>query len=149
MVSSKRTWAETRSNLERLLYSLIMQKNSWRLVSILGALTAFGSLSVDMYLPSFPTLERELHTTSSAVQFSLAAFFIGMALGQAVYGPLADRFGRKRPLYVGIVLYVIASLGCAAAQNIETLIALRFVQAIGGCAGIVIARAMVDRKSVV
>ncbi len=121
----------------------IMQKISWRLVSILGALTAFGSLSVDMYLPSFPTLERELHTTSSAVQFSLAAFFIGMALGQAIYGPLADRFGRKPPLYVGIVLYVFASLGCAAAQNIETLIALRFVQAIGGCAGIVIARAMV------
>ncbi|NOT59754.1 MAG: multidrug effflux MFS transporter [Acidobacteria bacterium] len=120
-----------------------MQKISWRLVSILGALTAFGSLSVDMYLPSFPTLERELHTTSSAVQFSLAAFFIGMALGQAIYGPLADRYGRKRPLYVGIVLYVFASLGCAAAQNIETLIALRFVQAIGGCAGIVIARAMV------
>ena len=120
-----------------------MQKISWRLVLILGALTAFGSLSVDMYLPSFPTLERELHTTSSAVQFSLAAFFIGMALGQAIYGPLADRFGRKRPLYVGIVLYVIASLGCAAAENIETLIALRFVQAIGGCAGIVIARAMV------
>lgn len=120
-----------------------MQKISWRLVSILGALTAFGSLSVDMYLPSFPTLEREFQTTSSAVQLSLAAFFVGMALGQAIYGPLADRFGRKRPLYAGIVLYVVASLGCAAARNIETLIAWRFVQAVGGCAGLVIARAMV------
>lgn len=120
-----------------------MSKVSWRLVSILGALTAFASLSIDMYLPSFPTLERDLRASSSAVQFSLAAFFVGMALGQALYGPLADRFGRKRPLYAGISLYVLASVGCAFAPNIETLIALRFVQAVGGCAGIVIARAMV------
>lgn len=114
-----------------------------RLVLILGALTAFASLSIDMYLPSFPALEKDLRASSSAVQFSLAAFFIGMALGQALYGPVADRFGRKRPLYVGISLYVLASVGCAMAPNIETLIALRFVQAVGGCAGIVIARAMV------
>jgi DHA1 family bicyclomycin/chloramphenicol resistance-like MFS transporter len=114
-----------------------------RLVLILGALTAFASLSIDMYLPSFPTLEKDLSASSSAVQFSLAAFFVGMALGQALYGPIADRFGRKRPLYAGISLYVLASVGCALAPNIETLIALRFVQAVGGCAGIVIARAMV------
>jgi DHA1 family bicyclomycin/chloramphenicol resistance-like MFS transporter len=120
-----------------------MDKVSWRLVSILGALTAFGSLSIDMYLPSFPTLEKELHASGSAVQFSLAAFFIGLALGQAFYGPLADRFGRKRPLYFGVALYVLASVGCALAPNIENLIAWRFVQAVGGCAGIVIARAMV------
>lgn len=116
---------------------------SVKLILILGALTAFASLSIDMYLPGFPTLEKELHTNSSSVQFSLASFFVGMALGQAFYGPLADRFGRKRPLYAGISLYVLASLGCALAPNIETLIALRFVQAVGGCAGIVIARAMV------
>ncbi|MBI1765493.1 MAG: multidrug effflux MFS transporter [Acidobacteria bacterium] len=120
-----------------------MNKVSWRLVSILGALTAFGSLSIDMYLPSFPTLEKELRASGSAVQFSLAAFFIGLALGQAFYGPLADRFGRKRPLYFGVALYVVASVGCALAPNIESLIAWRFVQAVGGCAGIVIARAMV------
>lgn len=120
-----------------------MNKISGRLVAILGALTAFGSLSIDMYLPSFPTLERELHASGSAVQFSLAAFFIGLALGQALYGPLADRFGRKRPLYFGVALYVVASVGCALAPNIESLIAWRFVQAVGGCAGIVIARAMV------
>lgn len=120
-----------------------MTKIPVRLVLILGALTAFASLSIDMYLPSFPTLEKDLQATSSAVQFSLAAFFVGMALGQALYGPLADRFGRKRPLYAGISLYVLASVGCALAPNIETLIGLRFVQAVGGCAGIVIARAMV------
>lgn len=120
-----------------------MKKIPVRLVLILGALTAFASLSIDMYLPSFPTLEVDLRASASAVQFSLAAFFIGMALGQAFYGPLADRFGRKRPLYAGLALYVLASIGCALATNIETLIALRFVQAVGGCAGIVIARAMV------
>lgn len=120
-----------------------MIKIPTRLVLILGALTAFAPLSIDMYLPSFPTLEKDLSATSSAVQFSLAAFFIGLALGQAFYGPLADRFGRKRPLYAGLTLYVLASIGCALAPNIETLIALRFVQAVGGCAGIVIARAMV------
>lgn len=120
-----------------------MTKIPVRLVLILGALTAFASLSIDMYLPSFPTLEEDLQATSSAVQFSLAAFFVGMALGQALYGPLADRFGRKRPLYAGISLYVLASVGCALAPNIETLIGLRFVQAVGGCAGIVVARAMV------
>ncbi len=120
-----------------------MKNISVRLVLILGALTAFASLSIDMYLPSFPMLEKDLHASSSSVQFSLAAFFIGMAVGQALYGPIADRFGRKRPLYAGISLYVLASLGCAFAPNIETLIALRFVQALGGCAGIVIARAMV------
>jgi len=120
-----------------------MKKIPLRLVLILGALTAFASLSIDMYLPSFPTLEKDLHASSSAVQFSLAAFFVGMALGQAFYGPMADRFGRKRPLYAGISLYVLASLGCALAPNIGTLIALRFVQAVGGCAGIIIARAMV------
>lgn len=120
-----------------------MKKISVKLVLILGALTAFASLSIDMYLPSFPTLERDLRASSSAVQYSLAAFFVGMALGQALYGPLADRFGRKRPLYAGISLYVLASVGCALAPNVETLIVLRFVQALGGCAGIVIARAMV------
>ena len=120
-----------------------MKNISVRLVLILGALTAFAPLSIDMYLPSFPTLETDLRASSAAVQFSLAAFFIGLALGQAFYGPLADRFGRKRPLYAGLVLYVAASIGCALATNIETLIAFRFVQAVGGCAGIVIARAMV------
>ncbi|MEP7274638.1 MAG: multidrug effflux MFS transporter, partial [Acidobacteriota bacterium] len=120
-----------------------MNRVSTKLVLILGALTAFAPLSIDMYLPSFPSLEVDLHASSTAVQFSLASFFIGLAAGQALYGPLADRFGRKKPLYVGLSLYVLASIGCAFAPTIEALIALRFLQAIGGCAGIVVARAMV------
>jgi DHA1 family bicyclomycin/chloramphenicol resistance-like MFS transporter len=110
---------------------------------ILGALTAFAPMSIDMYLPSLPTLERYFATDTASVQLTLAAFFIGLAVGQAFYGPLADRVGRKPPIYFGLVLYVLASAGCALAQNIESLIALRFVQAVTGCAGVVIARAVV------
>lgn len=113
------------------------------LILILGALTAFGPMSVDMYLPSLPTLERAFATDPGSVQFTLAAFFVGLALGQTFYGPLIDRFGRKGPLYIGLALYVVASLGCALAPNIETLIGLRFVQALGACAGMVSSRAMV------
>ena len=113
------------------------------LALLLGSLTAFGPLSVDMYLPSLPAIQKDLGTSASGVQLTLAAFFAGLALGQLAYGPLSDRFGRKRPLVVGLVLYAAASLGCAFAPSIEVLIALRFVQALGGAAGVVIARAVV------
>lgn len=114
-----------------------------RLTFILGALSAFAAMSIDMYLPSLPTLAREFGATTASVQWTLSAFFIGLAVGQAVYGPLADRFGRKPPLYLGLTLYGLASVGCALATSIESLIALRFLQALGACAGVVIARAIV------
>ena len=113
------------------------------LALLLGSLTAFAPLSIDMYLPTLPAIQRELETSANNVQLTLAAFFAGLAIGQFAYGPLADRFGRKRPLVVGLALYAVASLGCAFAPNIESLIAFRFVQALGGAAGIVIARAVV------
>jgi DHA1 family bicyclomycin/chloramphenicol resistance-like MFS transporter len=113
------------------------------LTLVLGALTAFGSLSIDMYLPSLPTLQGELGTTATAVQLTLAAFMAGLGVGQLIYGPLSDRFGRRRPLFAGIVLYVVASAACAFAPSIEWLIALRFLQALGGACGSVIARAVV------
>ncbi len=100
-------------------------------------------MSIDMYLPSLPTLERVFGADAASVQLTLAAFFVGLALGQALYGPLVDRFGRKAPLYGGTALYVLASAGCALAPDVHTLVVLRFVQAIGGCAGVVIARAVV------
>ena len=109
----------------------------------LGAMTAFAPMSIDMYLPGFTALQHDLHTTPEAVQRTLVVFFLGLALGQAFWGPVSDRFGRKRPLLVGIVLYVLASLGCALATSIEALMAWRLLQALGGCAGIVIARSMV------
>lgn len=113
------------------------------LALILGALTAFGPLSIDMYLPSLPTIQRDLATTASMTQLTLAAFFAGLGIGQLAYGPLTDRFGRKRPLYGGLALYVLASLGCALAPNVHALIALRFLQAVGGAAGPVVTRAVV------
>ncbi|HUM89921.1 MAG TPA: Bcr/CflA family multidrug efflux MFS transporter [Candidatus Competibacter sp.] len=114
---------------------------SWLL--ILGALIAFAPMSIDMYLPSLPTIAAEFGTRPAAVQFTLASFFIGLALGQAIHGPLADRYGRKPPLYAGLTLYVAASIGCALAPDVVTLTVLRFVQAASGCAGVVIARAVV------
>ncbi len=100
-------------------------------------------MSIDMYLPSLPTIAAEFGVTASAAQFTLSSFFIGLAIGQAIHGPLADRYGRKPPLYAGLVLYIVASVGCALTPNIAALTVLRFIQAVGGCAGVVIARAIV------
>jgi DHA1 family bicyclomycin/chloramphenicol resistance-like MFS transporter len=96
-----------------------------------------------MYLPSLPALAREFATSAGTVQLTLAAFFLGFALGQAVYGPASDRFGRKPLLNLGLLLYLAASAGCAGARSIDALIALRFAQGLGGSAGVVIARAVV------
>lgn len=100
-------------------------------------------MSIDMYLPGLPAIAAEFGVETAAAQFTLASFFIGLAFGQAIHGPLADRYGRKPPLYIGLTLYVAASIGCALAADLTTLIVLRFLQAVGGCAGIVIARAIV------
>lgn len=112
-------------------------------IVVLGALTAFGPMSIDMYLPSLPTIERDLAADTAATQLTLSAFFIGLAAGQIFYGPLADRFGRKPPLYFGLALYAIASIGAALSASIGELVVCRLLQALGGCAGMVIARAMV------
>lgn len=114
-----------------------------RFILILGALTAFAPLSIDMYLPAFPAIERHFAVGPGPVQATLAVFFVGLAAGQAVYGPIADRFGRRGPLVMGIAIYVAASGLASVAPDIGTLILARVLQALGGCAGIVIARAMV------
>lgn len=114
-----------------------------KLLLILGALTAFGPLAIDFYLPSFPAIAREFLTDTEHVQLSLASYFVGLALGQLFYGPIADRYGRRVPLIVGVSLFTLASLACALAPSLDWLIAARFVQALGGCAGMVISRAMV------
>jgi DHA1 family bicyclomycin/chloramphenicol resistance-like MFS transporter len=115
----------------------------YRLAVILGALTAMGPLAIDMYLPALPTIARELHTSAASVQVSLAVYFVGIACGQAFYGPLSDRWGRKPALYFGLVLFCFSSIGCALANDVTALIALRFLQALGGCAPLVVPRAVV------
>lgn len=114
-----------------------------RTLLILGALSAFGPLAIDFYLPSFPTLAQQFGTDVEHIQLSLAAYFVGIAIGQLFYGPLADRFGRRVPLLVGVALFTLASLACALAPSLEWLVAARFLQALGGCAGMVITRAVV------
>jgi MFS transporter, DHA1 family, multidrug resistance protein len=120
-----------------------MNHNRSVLILILGLLSAIGPFSIDTYLSGFPIIAADLNVTVDAVSYSLSSFFIGISLGQLIYGPLLDRFGRKKPLVVGLVIYVIASLGCAFARSIELLIAFRFLQALGGCVGMVAPRAIV------
>ncbi|MGQ0839748.1 multidrug effflux MFS transporter [Actinokineospora sp.] len=114
-----------------------------RLALILGGMTAFGPLSIDMYLPAFPVMATQLGTGQSQVQLTLTAFMIGLAAGQAVAGPLSDSFGRRRPLLVGLVLYTASSLLCAIAPSVYALAGLRLAQGLSAAAGIVIARAAV------
>lgn len=114
-----------------------------KLILILGLLSAIGPFSIDMYLPAFPSIAAHLHTTVAKISLSLSSFFIGISAGQMLYGPLLDRFGRKKPLYVGISVYLIASIGCAMANSANALIWLRLLQALGSCSGMVASRAMV------
>ncbi len=124
------------------------QRRSARLVVILGALSAFGPLSNDMYLPAFPSISAELHADASSVQLTLAACMVGLALGQLIAGPFSDSFGRRRPLLVGLAVFTVFSAVCALAPSIYVLTVVRFVQALGGAAGLVIANAAVrDRYS--
>jgi len=113
------------------------------LVVILGTLAAFGPMSIDMYLPSLPTIAQDFAVPVSAVQLTLSAFFLGFAGGQLLYGPLSDRFGRRPVLLVGISLYVVSSLLCAFSTGVGAMAAARVVQALGGGAGSVTARAIV------
>src|SRR6478672_12868840 len=99
------------------------------IILILGALSTVSPFSIDMYLPAFPQIAHDLGTTPSQISLSVSGYFIGLALGQLFYGPLLDRFGRKRPLYAGLSIYLIGSLGCALSTSVEMLIAFRLLQA--------------------
>jgi DHA1 family bicyclomycin/chloramphenicol resistance-like MFS transporter len=120
-----------------------LQNKNFRITLILSALVAFAPMSIDMYLPALPALERFFATDTASVQHTLASFFLGLTVGQLLYGPIADKYGCKPPLYIGLSLYVLASAACALAPTIGSLIGLRFLQALSGCAGMVVARAVV------
>jgi len=120
-----------------------MTTSFFRTALILGLLSAIGPFAIDMYLPALPSIGKDLSAENNVVQMSLLAFFISFAIFQLIYGPLSDMWGRKAPLYMGIGLFAVASVGCALSNDIETLIAFRFLQGIGGAAGMVIPRAIV------
>ncbi|MBC5994998.1 multidrug effflux MFS transporter [Pontibacter cellulosilyticus] len=113
------------------------------IILILGALAALGPFAIDMYLPGFPAIAKDLRTDISHVALSLTSYFIGISVGQLIYGPLVDRFGRKKPLLIGLSLFILAAIGCAFVPTVEWLIALRLLLALGGCVGMVASRAVV------
>ena len=121
---------------EKAVYS-----NAW--ILLLASLTALGPLSIDMYLPALPEMANDFGVSTQMVANSLPAYFLGLAIGQLIYGPVSDRIGRKKPLYFGLSLYIIASLLCVFANSEWSLIAARVLQALGGCVGVVIARAAI------
>lgn len=119
------------------------KRQNFILILILGALNTVTPFTIDMYLPAFPEIAADFNTSIERVALSVSTYFLGYAAGQIIYGPLLDRFGRKPPLYAGLSLYILATIGCFTAGSIEFLLAIRFVQALGGCVASVAAMAMV------
>ena len=120
-----------------------MNRSLARNAIVLGLLSAVGPFAIDMYLPALPSIAAEFRASDAATQGTLIAFFVAVAFGQIVYGPISDSFGRRAPLYFGMVLYSIGAIGCSLAPSIEWLIAARFIQGVGACAGMTIPRAIV------
>jgi MFS transporter, DHA1 family, multidrug resistance protein len=115
----------------------------WRLVLVVGSLSIFGPLCIDMYLPALPDISRQLHASASAVQLTLTACLVGISVGQLILGPISDRVGRRPPLLGGLAAFIASSVACAFAPNIYALAGCRLIQGFGGAAGIVISRSIV------
>lgn len=112
-------------------------------IFVLATLTALGPFSIDMYLSALPLMAKDLSVTSGQVASTLPAYFMGLAFGQLIYGPITDHFGRRRPLFFGLGLYLIASLLCIFATQLDVLLLARIAQALGGCVGVVVARSAI------
>lgn len=115
----------------------------WTIIVILSLLTALEPLSIDLYLPGFILISQAFSTSVSSVQISLSTFLAGFAVGQLIWGPVSDRFGRKKPILVSLIIFIVSSIACIYVKTIEQLWVIRFFQAVGGCAGVVISRAIV------
>ncbi|WP_417335461.1 multidrug effflux MFS transporter [Halobacteriovorax marinus] len=113
------------------------------LLLILGALAAFGPMTIDLYLPAFVEIGKDLLVPTEDIQYSLTSFLAGLSIGQLIYGPISDRFGRKKPLLIGITIFIIASIFISMVKSLEALVILRFIQALGSCVGMVITRAII------
>ena len=120
-----------------------MQNSFFRSALILGLLSAMGPFAIDMYLPALPAIGESLQADTTRVQWTLMAFFLALGLCQLAYGPASDAWGRKPPLYFGLGLFALGSIGCALAPDIPSLVAFRFIEGVGACAGMVIPRAIV------
>ena len=118
--------------------------NKTFLIILLGILAAIGPFTIDMYLPGFAQIANEFNTDAKKVAFTLTSYFVGIAIGQLIYGPLVDKYGRKKPLLFGLGLYAVAALGCGLSSSIESLIAMRLLQALGGCVGMVASNAIIS-----
>jgi DHA1 family bicyclomycin/chloramphenicol resistance-like MFS transporter len=114
-----------------------------RLLLNLSALMSFASISTDMYLPALPNITRALHTDTASVELTFSAFLIGFSTGQLIWGPISDRYGRKLPIVIGMILFIIGSIGCALSTNVSQMMLWRVIQALGACVGPVLSRAMV------
>jgi MFS transporter, DHA1 family, multidrug resistance protein len=125
------------------LHDFDIMKEKRLIIWILGALATVTPFAIDLYLPAFAQIANDFGTTASTVSLSVSSYFIGMAMGQILYGPLLDRFGRKPPLYVGLGVFILASIGCMQSGSVDVMIGLRFLQALGGSAAWVGAVAMV------
>lgn len=134
---------QCKNTLPEMAFTNRSKQQNFFLILILGALHAITPFSIDMYLPAFPKIAADFKTTIENVALSVSTYFLGFALGQILYGPLLDRFGRKPPLYAGLTLYILATIGCFNTGTIESLWAMRFIQALGGCVASVAAMAMV------
>src|SRR6516164_326924 len=114
----------------------------WRQVALVGSLSIFGPLCLDIYVPALPSISRNLEASASAVQITLASCTIGLAIGQLVFGPISDRVGRRLPLMAGLAAFVVSSVACAFAPNVYVLAAFRLAQGLGGAAGMAMSRAI-------
>lgn len=119
------------------------RKKKFLIIFTLGLLSAIGPLSIDMYLPGFQAMAESLNTTVAHIGLSLSSFFVGISIGQLIYGPVIDRYGRIIPLYVGLILYLLMSVLSVFVASADMLIIYRFFQALGSCAGMVVARALI------
>lgn len=118
--------------------------NKTFLIILLGILAALGPFTIDMYLPGFKRIAEDFGTDEKHVAFTLTSYFIGIAVGQLIYGPVVDKYGRKKPLLAGLFIYIFAAIGCALSPNIETMIGMRLLQALGGCVGMVASNSIIS-----
>ncbi len=118
--------------------------NKTYLVILLGILAALGPFTIDMYLPAFGRIAEDLGTDEKHVAFTLTSYFAGIAVGQLVYGPIVDKYGRKKPLLTGLIIYAVAALGCGLSSDIRTMAGMRLLQALGGCVGMVASNAIIS-----